>query len=228
MPAIALVAAGARLGLSLGKVFGGHGFDVALIARSEERLGELTGKLAAEGVTAAGFPADVTDRSALAAALGSAAGRFGGIDVLHYSSPGAGTTETLRSTGALDVTVENLQPQIECICYGAITATRAVLPAMLAAGSGTLLYTTGASSVTPAPVFVSPGMAGAALRKWALTLNAALGGRGIYAGHVAIGTWIAGTPGAPAGASLKQPDDIARLYWDLHTSREPAEHVISA
>lgn len=124
----------ARLGLSLGKIFGGHGFDVALIARSKERLGELTGRLAAEGVTAAGFPADVTDRSALAAALDSAAGQFGRIDVLHYASPGAGTTETLRRTGALDVTVDNLGPQIECICYGAITATRAVLPTMLAAG----------------------------------------------------------------------------------------------
>ena len=99
---------------------------------------------------------------------------------------------------------------------------------MLAAGTGTLLYTTGASSVTPAPVFVSAGMASAALRKWALTLNEALADRGIYVGHVAIGTWIAGTPGAPEGASLAEPGDIARLYWDLHTSREPAEHVISA
>jgi NADP-dependent 3-hydroxy acid dehydrogenase YdfG len=228
MPAIALVAAGARLGLSLGKIFGGHGFDVALIARSTQRLGELTGKLAAEGITAAGFPADVTDRSALAAALGRAAARFGDISVLHYSSPGAGTTESLRSTGALDVTVDNLRPQIECVCYGAITATRAVLPAMLAAGTGTLLYTTGGSSVTPAPVFVSAGMAGAALRKWALTLNGALAGRGIYAGHVAIGTWIAGTPGAPEGAPVKDPGEIARLYWDLHTGREPAERLISA
>ena len=228
MPAIALVAAGSRLGFSLGKIFGGHGFDVALIARSKERLGELTGKLAAEGITAAGFPADVTDRAALAAALDSAAGRFGGIDVLHYSSPGTGTTETLRSTGALDVTVDNLRPQIESTCYGAITATRAVLPAMLAAGTGTLLYTTGGSSVTPAPVFVSAGMAGAALRKWALTLNGALASRGVYAGHVAIGTWIAGTPGAPEGAALKEPDEIARLYWDLHTGRGPAEQLISA
>jgi NAD(P)-dependent dehydrogenase (short-subunit alcohol dehydrogenase family) len=228
MPAIALVAAGERLGLSLGKTFGSHGFDVALVARSKERLGELTEKLAAEGITAAGFPADVTDRSALAAALERAAGRLGGIDVLHYSSPGAGPIEILRSTGALDVTVDNLRPQIECICYGAITATRAVLPAMLAAGTGTLLYTTGASSVTPAPVFASAGMAGAALRKWALTLNGALAGRGIYAGHVAIGTWIAGTPGAPEGAPLKEPDGIARLYWDLNTDREPAEHLISA
>src|ERR1700722_19907661 len=227
MPAIALVAAGARLGLSLGKIFGDHGFDVALIARSKERLGELTETLAAGGVTAAGFPADVTDRSALTAALDSAAGRFGPIDVLHYSSPGTGTTETLRSTGALDVTVDNLWPQGESVGYGAIPATHAVLPAMLAAGSGTLLYTTGGSSVTPAPVFVSAGMAGAALRKWALTLNGALASRGVYAGHVAIGTWIAGTPGAPEGAPVKEPDDIARLYWDLHTGREPAEHLIS-
>ena len=228
MPAIALVAAGARLGLSLGRTFGGHGFDVALIARSTERLDELTEKLAAEGVTAAGFPADVTDRPALAAALDSAGRRFGGIDVLHYSSPGAGTTETLRSTGPLDVTADNLGPQIESTCYGAITATRAVLPAMLAAGTGTLLYTTGGSSVTPAPVFVSAGMAGAALRKWALTLNRSLADKGVYAGHVAIGAWIAGTPGAPEGTPLKDPDDIARLYWDLHTGRGPAEHVISA
>jgi NADP-dependent 3-hydroxy acid dehydrogenase YdfG len=228
MPAIALVAAGARLGLSLGKVFGGHGFDVALIARSPERLDELTEKLAAEGITAAGFPADITDRPALAAALDSAGGRFGGIDVLHYSSPGAGSTEALRRTGALDVTVDNLGPQVESTCYGAITATRAVLPAMLAAGTGTLLYTTGASSVTPAPVFVSAGMAGAALRKWALTLNAAVADKGVYAGHVAIGTWIAGTPGAPEGTPLREPDDIARVYWDLHAGREPAEHHITA
>jgi NADP-dependent 3-hydroxy acid dehydrogenase YdfG len=228
MPAIALVAAGPRLGLSLGRIFGGHGFEVALIARSAGRLGELTGKLAAEGIPAAAFPADVTDRPALAAALDRAAGRLGGIDVLHYASPGAGTTEALRSTGPLDITVDNLRPQVECICYGAITATRAVLPAMLAARAGTLLYTTGASSVTAAPVFVSAGMAAAALRKWAITLNGVLAGQGVYAGHVAIGAWIAGTPGAPAGAAPKDPDDIARRYWDFHAGRGPADHLISA
>jgi NAD(P)-dependent dehydrogenase (short-subunit alcohol dehydrogenase family) len=228
MPVIALVAAGPRLGLSLGRIFGHHGFDVALIARSKRRLGELTGRLAAEGVNAAGFPADAADRSALAAALDGAAARFGRVEALHYSAPAAGSGEDVRGTGALDVTTDNLRPQIESICYGAITATRAVLPAMLAAGTGTLLYTTGASSVTPAPVFVSAGMAGAALRKWALTLNGALAGKGIYAGHVAIGAWIAGTPGAPEGAPLKDPADIARLYWDFHTGRTPADHLISA
>src|SRR5919198_4906656 len=117
MPTIALVAAGTRLGLSLGRVFGHQGFDVALIARSEQRLGELAAKLAEEGVQAAGFAADVTDRSALTSALDRAAARFGSIDVLHYSSVPVGDT---WMTGVLDVTVENLRPQVESICYGAV------------------------------------------------------------------------------------------------------------
>ena len=228
MPAIALVAAGARLGLSLGKIFGRQGFDVALIARSKERLGELTEQLTAEDVKAAGFPADVTDRAALAAALHDAAERLGAIEVMHYSAPTAGNSEAVRNTGALDVTVDDLESQMKSICNGAITATRTVLPTMLTAGTGTLLYTTGASSVVPVPLFVGAGMAGAALRKWVLTLNGALADKGIYAGHVAIGAWIAGTPGAPDDTEHMHPDDIARLYWELHTTREPADQLISA
>jgi short-subunit dehydrogenase len=226
MPTIALVGAGTRLGLSLGRIFGGHGFDVALIARSEQRLGELAGTLAAEGVTAAGFAADVLDRTGLTAALDSAAARFGGIDVLQYSTPYV-RADAGGMTGVLDVTVANLRPQIEAACYGAVTATRAVLPAMVAAGAGTVLYTTGASSVTPTAWAGSAGAAGAALRNWALNLNGALADRGVYVGHVAIGVWLAGTPGMPADATPLQPDDIARLHWDMHTGRDRAERLIN-
>ncbi|WP_433200507.1 SDR family NAD(P)-dependent oxidoreductase [Dactylosporangium sp. CS-047395] len=228
MPTIALVAAGDRLGRSLARTFGRNGYDVALIARSKERLDALAGELAAERMTAAAFAADVTDRPGLTAALDRAAARFGGIDVLHYAAPAAGSGAAAHRTGALDVTVDAVGPQLETICFGAIAATHAVLPGMLAAGTGTLLYTTGASSLAPVPVFVSTGMAGAALRKWVLTLHDALAGRGIYAGHVAIGAWIAGTPGAPDGAVLRHPDDLARRYWELHVNRGPAEDVIAA
>lgn len=227
MPVIALVAAGSRLGMSLARIFGTHGYDVALIARSPGRLEGLTQTLTSEGITAAAFPADVTDPAALTAALASAAGRLGRVDVLHYASPAVGTGVAVRDTGALDVTPATLAPQIESVCNGAITATRAVLPAMLTAGTGTLLYTTGASAILPVPVFVTAGMAGAALRKWVLTLNRAVADKGIHAAHVAIGTWLEGTPGAPPGTPLTSPDAIAREYWTLHTDREPADHLIS-
>lgn len=224
MPTIALVAAGTRLGLSLGRVFGRHGFDVALIARSEERLGELVGNLEDDGIQAAGFAADVTDRPALTGALAAAAARFGAVDVLHYSTVSVGDS---WMTAASEMTVEDLRPQIESICYGAVTATQEVLPAMLRAGRGSLLYTTGASSVNPTPWAATAGAAGAALRNWALTLNSSVADKGIYVGHVAIGAWIAGTPGAPDDASPMEPDAIAQVYWDLHNTRNTAEQVIT-
>lgn len=222
MAAIAIVGAGSRLGLSLARVFGQRGFGVALIARSADRLGTLTAQLEAEGVRAAAFPADVMDPPALTAAMDRAAGHFGGIDVLEYSPTPGGEV-----AGVLDVTVENLRPHVERFCYGAVTATRAILPGMLAAGAGTLLFTTGASSVTPVPRFGNAGPPQAALRNWVLNLNGVLSARGIYAGHVAIGVWITGTPHAPDGAATVDPDDIARVYWDLHTSRGQAEYLIT-
>ncbi|MFJ9427303.1 hypothetical protein [Streptomyces sp. NPDC101249] len=33
---------------------------------------------------------------------------------------------------------------------------------------------------------------------------------------------------APEGVPHRAPDDIALDYWDLHTRREQAEHVIGA
>ena len=35
-------------------------------------------------------------------------------------------------------------------------------------------------------------------------------------------------PWSAAAVPLKKPDDIARLYWGLHTGREPAERLICA
>lgn len=160
------------------------------------------------------------------AALDRAAARFGGIEVLQYSAPYVQVGDT-GMTGVLDVTVENLRPQIEGSCYGAITATRAVLPAMVAAGAGTMLYTTGASAVTPTPWAGSAGAAGAALRNWAINLNGALADQGVYVGYVAIGAWIVGTPGMPEDASPMEPDDIACVHWDMHIARNPAERLIT-
>ena len=177
--------------------------------------------LEADGIKAAGFAADAADQTELASAVERAAARFGGIDVLVFSVGPAGIIS------ALDVTVENLRPGIEAVCYGAVTATRAVLPAMLACGSGTLLFTTGGSSVNPVPMFGNGGLTGAVLRNWALTLNRSLAGQGVYAGHVAIGAWLAGTPG-PADVPRLEPDDVARIYWDMHTARDQAEYMVTA
>jgi NADP-dependent 3-hydroxy acid dehydrogenase YdfG len=99
---LAIVGAGAGLGLAIAKLFGRNGFRVALIARNKAKLDILTAQLAALGIEAAGFAADLLDRPSLVEAFAQVTERYGAIDVLEIA-------------GALDATVENLQPQIDFI-----------------------------------------------------------------------------------------------------------------
>lgn len=222
MPTIAIVGAGPGLGLAIARTFGSHGFDVALISRSREKLESLVAQLAQDGITAAAFPADVRDRPGLTQALADAASKFGRIDVLEYSPVAKEPGATVLATPA-NLTPGQVQPEIESQLYGAITATRTVLPALREAGTGTLLFTTGAGSVDPVPEVGTVNAAAAALRNWAINLNKELAGTGVYAAHVGIDvsidvSVIPGFPVAPA-------TEIAKAYWDLHVDRAKSEFV---
>ncbi|MCV7254856.1 SDR family NAD(P)-dependent oxidoreductase [Mycolicibacterium fluoranthenivorans] len=229
MPTIAIVGAGSGLGLALARTFGSRGFTVALIARNREKLDALVEQLASEGITAAAFTADVHDRPRLTQALTDAALHFGGIDVLEYS-PG-GTAATTKLVMPSQSSPDDVQSQIEFQLYGAITATAAVLPALRDAGTGTLLFTTGAGSVDPVPMVGNVNAAAAALRNWAINLHKELAGTGVYAAHVGIDVVIGGSennesviPGFPVAPA----QDIAAAYWDLHVKRQEAEFIFTA
>jgi NADP-dependent 3-hydroxy acid dehydrogenase YdfG len=221
MPTIAIVGAGPGLGASIAKVFGGHGFDVALISRSKDKLDALVAQLADSGINAAAFPADVADRPALTTALDSAAAHLGGIDVLEYSPYGG-----LTRVSPQEVTADNLQPEIEHSLYGAVTAAQTVLPRMLEAGTGTLLFTTGGGAIDPYPMLATVNAAQAALRNWVLNLNGVLADKGVLAANVAINVFIGKT--APEGVPHLDPDDIAQIYWNLHTRRDQSQHLVTA
>ena len=224
MTTIAIIGAGPQLGLAIARTFGSHGFDIALVSRDRGKLDRLVDTLTAEGITAAAFPADVLDRDALTQALKDAAARFDGIDVLEYSPVGTLGSTTL--TTPAQTGPGHVQHEMEFQLYGAIAATQAVLPAMREAGVGTLLFTTGAGSIDPVPQVGNVNAAAAALRNWVLNLHKELDGTGIQAAHIGIDVSIgvAAVPGFPTA----QPEEIAPVYWDLHTTkRDQAELVFS-
>ncbi|MFJ3777185.1 SDR family NAD(P)-dependent oxidoreductase [Streptomyces sp. NPDC090075] len=228
MPTIAIVGAGPGLGLSMAKVFGRNGFSVALVARTKKKLDSLAAELSESGIEAAGFAADVMDRPSLAAAFARIKERFGGIDVLEYSpashNPEGGAEDHVGSatmTTPLNATAENIQPQLDYYLYGGIAAAQQVLSEMIDRDAGTLLFTTGGSSLDPLagpPEFGNIAIATAALRAWVLKLNQVLDGTGVYAAHVPIFAWIG------SGGPETQADTIAQRYWDIYTKREGAEH----
>ncbi|WP_141639171.1 SDR family NAD(P)-dependent oxidoreductase, partial [Paenibacillus riograndensis] len=69
MKTIAIIGAGPGLGFSLAKTFGKHGFRVALVSRSQEKLNHYSDQLNQMGIEARGFSADITNKMQLAAAF---------------------------------------------------------------------------------------------------------------------------------------------------------------
>ncbi|MFD5746361.1 SDR family NAD(P)-dependent oxidoreductase [Streptomyces sp. NPDC127033] len=222
MTSIAIVGAGPQMGLAIARTFGSQGFDVALISRNRENLDGLVGKLGAEGITAAGFPGDVLDRDSLTRALQDAAARFGRIDVLEYS-PLAVESTVLATPAEGDPA--HIQDQIEFQLYGAIAATKAVLPAMRETGTGTLLYTTGAGSLDPLPMVGNVNAAAAALRNWVVNLHKELAGTGIQAAHIAIDVALGGTSIDPT-LKTATAEDVSPVYWDLHTTKRDQAEIV--
>lgn len=216
MPVIAIIGAGPGMGLAIAKKFGAQGFRVALGSRTPERLDPLVKELATQRIEATTFQVNVFDHASVAAGLATATDHFGAIDVLEFSP----VDPSLPRVAPSQVTHENAQVQIDFYVHGAIAAVSAVLPAMLVHGSGTILFTTGASSVFPNPMMGNIGPAAAWLRNWALALHAEVAPQGVQVAHVAINAWIGRQPGA-------EPDAIAQLHWELHSSRDDTERVFS-
>lgn len=217
MSVIAILGAGQGLGQAIGTIFGKQGHKVALLSRDPAKLEPVVAELAAAGIEAAAFRADVTDGASIKSGLAAVKQRFGAVDILEYSPSNA----TLPQAPASQITRDTLQPWLDFQLFGAIAAAAEVLPDMLERKSGTILVTTGASSVRPEmgyPAFAAAGIAMGALRNWALALHAEVAPSGVQVGHVAIGTFI----GQDAGSTA---DAIAPLYWELHTERDALERV---
>jgi short-subunit dehydrogenase len=226
---IAIFGAGPGLGRAVARRFGREGFQVALVARDRSRLDSMASDLAGEGVEAAGFPADLTDRQAALGAVDAIQSRFGPVDVLEYGpTPGA---QLRTSPSELDVAA--VAQLLELYVLAPVALVGRVLPGMLERGSGGLLFAMGAAAKYPAPRLAG-GMVLSSLRNYVHTLNAELGPRNVYAGTLVIGALIEGSAAArnPSAwgngqVAVVAADDLAERCWDMYLKRDRAEEQVT-
>ncbi|MCP2340929.1 short-subunit dehydrogenase [Actinomadura rupiterrae] len=214
---------------------GGH--TLALVSRTPERHTGYIDELAGAGIKAVSFTVDVRDTARLAATLSTISAQLGPVNVLYYG-PGSVSDTDARPKPITDISGKDVEEAMTFV-HPALEAVQAVLPGMRARKSGALLFAGGLSSVLPLPALGAYALSFAALRNYALTLNAALTEDGVYAGTLTIGglvergdihRFVAAHPDRYGDLTAKtlSPDDIAAEAWSMITTRTRAETVFNA
>lgn len=228
---------GPGLGLAVARRFGRAGHPVALLSRHPDRHQSYLASLRRDGITAVAIAADLTRPEQLRAAVTDTTEQLGPIGAVYYG-PGA-ADPTARPAPILQAGPDEVSAAVHTFVRPAVDLTAMVLPGMLERRSGTLLYVAGLGAVVPLPGMGALAVASAALRTYALTVNAALAGSGVYAGALVIGGLVEGGdihrlavaavgPAAAAGLPTLDPDTIAGTAWELSARQDDPEATFNA
>ncbi|MGZ0041337.1 SDR family NAD(P)-dependent oxidoreductase [Paenibacillus ottowii] len=214
MKTMVIVGAGPGLGFSLAKTFGKHGFRIALVSRTQEKLDQYAEQLKQMGIEAQGFAADITNKMQLSMAFQQIKNTYGTIDVLEFS-PHNGNASV---TPVLDTTDESVIQIFNNVVIGAINSARQVIPEMTERGEGALLFTSDLSAMSPSAMFGNSGIAMSGLRNYILNLHERLLPMGVFVGHLSI------SPLIKKGTGF-DPDQVAEAWYNLYEKRAKAEET---
>ena len=231
-PVIAVVGAGPGIGEAVAHRFATNCFAVALLARTEDTLRTMSRTIntAVGPNTAHYYITDLRLEPSVISAFARIRAELGPVSVLVYNA-GA---RRVNGRSLIDTSSEEFENFTKINLFGAFWASKLVLPDMLAAGKGTILFTsaTGALRGMPGLASFSPGKFG--LRSLCQVITREYQAKGIHAVNVIVdgpvdGKLIGGVvkrqwerageqeKAAEVESYLVQPRDLAQTYWFLHT-----------
>jgi NAD(P)-dependent dehydrogenase (short-subunit alcohol dehydrogenase family) len=154
---VLITGASSGVGAAAAERFAAEGAHVALLARSATGLERVAQRVRAQGARALVLPADVTDRTAVAAAVRRTEQELGGLDVL-VSNAAAMVFGRFEQ-----VLPDDFDRTMAVTFTGAVNVIRAALPA-LARRNGTIVAVGSTMATVPLPTFSSYAAAKHALR----------------------------------------------------------------
>jgi short-subunit dehydrogenase len=164
-----ITGASSGMGLELARLLDGKVANVAVSARSKDKLDEL----AADSKTIVAYPLDVTDADAVSTCVSDIEASAGSIDLAVLN---AGIWK-LMDVSEFDLKV--IRAGVEVNYMGVIHSLNALLPGMLARGRGHIVIVASVAGYRGLPRAIAYGPTKAALINLAETLRVELAPRGI-------------------------------------------------
>lgn len=213
---VAITGASRGIGAATAEVFAKAGAKVALLARTTGEIQALADKI---GDAAIAVPCDVSSFAQMTDAMAQISEHFGPVSILINN---AGVIEPISHL--IDVDPAQWAKAIEINLTGVFNGMRAALPAMKAAGQGTIIT-------------VSSGAAHGAIEGWSHYCSSKAGAAMLTrCAHLENADWGARIMGlSPGTVATKMQRDIkasginpvSQLEWDVHVPPEwPARTLL--
>ena len=205
-PVCLIVGAGPGIGQSVAQAFARDGHDIALAARSLDKLRAFQPALDKLGAKSKLYAVDAGDEAALRGLFEQVRTDLGDPEVLVYNPASHGTGKATTLTG------ERLAADFRVNVTGALVCAQEAAKGMKTRGRGTILLTGGGFAHEPAANYASLSLGKAALRNLTYTLAQELGAFGIHVATVTVYGFV-------QSGTHYDPARIADAYLRLHKQR---------
>ncbi len=208
-----ITGASSGIGRAAARLFAEEGAALVLVARREVELAALVAEIAAAGGRAVALAGDVAEEATAGRAVDMAREIYGGLDIAFNN---AGTLGELGPTTG--VSLEGWRRTLETNLTSAFLGARHQIPAMLARGGGSLIFT----STFVGHTVGFPGTAAYAASKAGLiglvqTLAAEFGPQGLR-----VNALLPGGTDTPMGAQMSTTPEAMAAVAALHALKRIA------
>ncbi len=168
-----VLGASAGLGRAIAVALAGEGVNVAIAARSEDKLQRVADEIVAAGGKALPLVWDVADMSQIATRAAEIEAGLGAVEILVNNTGGP------PPTPAAGQSTEQWRASLEAMVLPLIAITDRVLPGMRARQWGRILTVASSGVVAPIPGLAMSNAARSALVGWSKTLAREVAGDGV-------------------------------------------------
>ncbi len=213
LPIAVVVGVGPGLGAALARRFA-QAYRVAIVARKQSYLDELSAEIRAAGGQVMPVAADVADPKQIPGIFAQVRSAWGPPEVLLYNA-------AMRPFGRLMETKASTFENTWRVCtYGAFLCAQEVVPAMLAAGQGVILFTGATAGVKPFATSAAFGPAKFAMRGLGQLMARDLGPQGIHVAWINVDgpidmPFIRKLRPDAKEEDLLKPSAIAETFWHV-------------
>lgn len=177
-PTVLITGASQGIGRATAFQFAQHGYQLVLAARHSDRLEAVAAELRAQNHDAIAIPTDVKDAEQVNTLARKAIDYYGGVDVLVNNAG-------IYISGPVEeFSLDDWHQAIDTNLWGYIHTIHALVPHMIARGSGTIVNVSSIGGITPIPYLVPYTTSKFAVAGLTRALHSELAPKGIHVGGI--------------------------------------------